>query len=272
MKPKKTLPVTALPDFYLTWLTQPTDPERLAVLNQAIGDRLLVESTHLRESNFQAINPADLQLLFRLYDEMVFSGHLRQILEARSSPLTFKLSRRLTRTAGTTAAFRPPRREPAQPAVSYQIAISLPLLGQSFGDVERIVHVTGLVCHNRVEALRRIFEHELLHLAELLVLGRSSCSARPFRSLARNLFGHTETRHNLITQRERAEVQFSIRVGDRVCFDFEGQRLVGVVNRITRRATILVENPAGQRYSNGRHYQKFYVPLRELRKDHFYQD
>src|SRR5262249_49030769 len=153
-----------------------------------------------------------------------------------------------------------------QQPVHYEITISTTLLYQSFADVDRPIRVSGLVCTNRVEALQRIFEHELLHLVELLVLGRSSCSAEPFRMLAGNLFGHTETNHELITQTERALVQYAIRVGDRVAFDFEGQTYTGVVNRITRRATILVENPAGQRYTDGKHYQKFYVPLTELRK------
>ena len=36
--------------------------------------------------------------------------------------------------------------------------------------------------------------------------------------------------------------------------------------RITRRATVLVESPEGQHYSDGKRYQKFYVPLDMLEK------
>ena len=43
-------------------------------------------------------------------------------------------------------------------------------------------------------------------------------------------------------------------------------RHVGVVNRITRRATILVESATGVMYTNGKRYQKFYVPLGHLQK------
>ena len=45
-----------------------------------------------------------------------------------------------------------------------------------------------------------------------------------------------------------------------------GARHVGVVNRITRRATILVESDAGTAYSDGKRYLKFYIPLTMLAK------
>ncbi len=57
-----------------------------------------------------------------------------------------------------------------------------------------------------------------------------------------------------------------MRVGDRVAFTFDGARHVGVVNRITRRATVLVESSAGTPYSDGKRYVKFYIPLTMLEK------
>ena len=79
------------------------------------------------------------------------------------------------------------------------------------------------------------------------------------------MFGHTEHRHELITQQERAAKEFNIRAGSHVAFRFEGTLMHGVVNRITRRATILVEDARGTRYSNGRKYLKYYVPIQQLR-------
>ena len=55
--------------------------------------------------------------------------------------------------------------------VEYEITISATLLFNTFQDVDRPVTVGGLVCRDRVEAFQRIFEHELLHLAEFLALG-----------------------------------------------------------------------------------------------------
>jgi hypothetical protein len=42
---------------------------------------------------------------------------------------------------------------------------------------------------------------------------------------------------------------------------FEGKRLEGRVNRITTRATVLVEDAEGQPFSDGRRYKTYYVPL-----------
>ncbi len=254
-----------LPDFYQHWLSRPVSPEELANRGQAIAARLL-GSPRLSVGNFRSIATQDLVLLFESYDEIAFAGRLRHLLQVQGAPLHFNLSRRLTRSAGTTTCHRLRQPQPGQPPVCYEIAISVTLLYQSFTDVDRPILVSGVLCRNRVEALQRVFEHELLHLAEMLILGKSSCSAEPFRILAQNLFGHTETHHDLITQTERAAVQYSIQVGDRVAFEFEGQNYVGLVNRITRRATVLVECPNGQRYTDGKHYHKFYVPLAQLRK------
>ena len=54
------------------------------------------------------------------------------------------------------------------------------------------------------------------------------------------------------------------RTGSKVRFDIQGHSHEGVVNRITKRATVLVVDPQGQPYSDGHKYVKFYVPLRKL--------
>jgi hypothetical protein len=38
------------------------------------------------------------------------------------------------------------------------------------------------------------------------------------------------------------------------------------VNRVTKRATVLVEDARGVRYSDGRRYAKFYVPVGMLER------
>jgi hypothetical protein len=224
---------------------------------------LLAQSPRIREGNFSVISPPDLALLFDLYDLKLFGSRVRQLLHLQQAPLSFHLSARLTRSAGLTKRFAPRKPRPGlpAPAARYEIVISTTLLYQTFTDVHRTVRVNGLICRDRLEALQRIFEHELLHLIEMLVWGRSSCAADNFKVLAWNYFGHTETKHDLVTQHERALTKFDVRVGDRVTFEFDGVQHTGVVNRITRRATILVESTTGQPYSDGKRYLKFYVPL-----------
>jgi hypothetical protein len=240
----------------------------VAVRVRAIYETVLRTSPHITAGNFTCIAPSDLARLFELYDEKFFAGGMRHLVKASGAPLVFGVSRRLTRSAGVTKRFAPRSRPGAAPAAAsrYEIALSSTLLFQTFTDVQRTIRVNGVICHDRLEAAQRVFEHEMLHLLEMLVHGRSNCDAGPYKTLAWNCFAHSETRHDLVTQKERAHAKFNVRVGDRVAFTFEGVRHVGVVNRITRRATVLVESAAGEPYADGKRYLKFYIPLPLLAK------
>jgi len=259
--------MTVLPDPPHPLLRLNLPPDEIARRTRAIYDAVLQRSPHLRTGNFTALSAADLRLLFDLYDATFFAGSLAQLLERTRSPLAFHVSSRLTSSAGLTKRFvRKARKDQPPDPPRYEIALSSTLLFQTFRDVERTVHVNGLVCNDRLEAMQRVFEHELVHLVEMMLFIKSSCDRERFKVLARHWFAHTQTRHNLITQSERARVQFDVRVGDRVAFLFEGTRYTGVVNRITQRATILVESDKGQPYTDGKRYAKYYIPLPMLEK------
>jgi hypothetical protein len=236
--------------------------EEIAAKTTAIHGRLLRTSRHVRAGNFQAIHPEDLQALFDDYDSVFFAGEVAKAVG--KTPLHFRLSRRLTSAAGKTTQ-RKARKVLGSPVIDYEISISTTLLFQTFHDVDRLVTATGVLCHDRLQALQRIFEHELLHLVEMLVWNDSNCAASRFQTIANRLFGHRAHTHQLITQRERAIKKFGLRVGDRVTFRFDGRHYEGIVNRVTRRATVLVEDPQGVRYTNGKRYAKFYIPLDHLR-------
>ena len=92
----------------------------------------------------------------------------------------------------------------------------------------------------------------------------SNCAAPRFQDIARRHFLHRAHTHRLITRRERA-AQSGIRVGSRVTFGFEGITLTGHVNRLTKRATVLVEDREGEAFSDDRRYRKYYVPLAYLK-------
>jgi hypothetical protein len=243
-------------------------PPDIAARTRAIHGTVLRRSPRITTGNFTCIATADLELLFELYDEAFFGGGARQLVRASGAPLHFHLSHRLTRSAGLTKRFAPrvPRGAPPPPPSRFEITLSTALLFQTFNDVERTIRVNGIVCNDRLEAVQRVFEHELLHLIEMLLFGKSSCDADNFKTLALDWFGHTQTRHDLVTQHERAREKFDVRVGDRVAFTFEGVRHVGVVNRITRRATVLVESSSGTPYSDGKRYVKYYIPLAMLER------
>jgi hypothetical protein len=227
---------------------------------RGIHAAVLRDSRYIDAANFRAIHPHDLALLFEHYDREFFGGQFRETLG--DAPLAFRLSPRMTSAGGKTICY-PPRSTKGRRR--YEIAVSTTLLFQTFHDLEREIVVTGIRCHDRLEALQRAFEHELVHLAEMLVWDQSSCSAERFQSIARNFFGHTHHRHKLITPKERAYVKYGLRPGSRVRFHFEGREYEGIVNRVTRRATVLVEDPNGQPFSNGKRYAKFYIPVEILK-------
>lgn len=243
--------------------------DEVAERNELVYQEMLRHSENVRAGNFTALGPADLRLLFGLYDVGFFNGLLgRMLREDGIGEVALRPSPRMTRAAGKTYMRRERRRTAAGVVVQveYEIAVSSLLLFQNFHAPGRSVTVGGLVCRDRLETLQRIFEHELLHLAEFLAWGRSSCAAANFHALSRRIFGHEGVTHDLVTPRERAAEVYQIRVGDRVSFEHDGRRRVGVVNRITRRATVLVEDPEGQPYSDGRRYMTFYVPLPAISK------
>ena len=228
-----------------------------------IYQRTLEESQCMDRGNFTQTHPDDLEQLFDAYDGRFFDGLFRRLLSSGGHRLSFRFSARMTSAGGKTG--RRPLSRSGSP-YAFEIAVSTVLLATGFDDDTRSITVCGIECRERLEALQRVFEHELIHLLEMLIWGKSSCTAPQFAGLAGRIFGHTEMTHRMITPREHAALEHGIRAGDRVSFEFEGDRHMGVVNRITRRATVLVESPRGRLYSDGKRYAKFYVAVEVLER------
>jgi len=236
-------------------------PDQIAARTAAIAAALMARSLRVKEPNFKLIGNDDLSRLFDLYDRDFFDGQLAlQVKTKTTTPLQFAISTRMTSAGGKTIVQRQPGADGTQ-RFHYQIAIAGRLLFMTFGGVDRPVIVNGFTCTDRLSALQRIMEHEIIHLLELTTFGDSSCGARRFKVLAANIFGHTGTKHALVTPREHAAVRHGITLGSMVTFEFEGRKLVGRVNRIHRRATVLVEDSDGVRYTDGKWYRKYYIPL-----------
>lgn len=236
------------------------EPKRLA-----IGEEVLRKSVAMKQPNFQAVQSSDLRRMVELYDAAFFDGGCLEL--ARRGGIDFRWSRRMTSAGGKTTRWLLPSKNGQFGGSRYEITLSAALLFQSFQKEGEQVRVCGKLCTTRLEAMQRVVEHELIHLLEMLVWIDSNCAAKRFQSITSSIFGHTEHRHELTTQHERAIEHYQIRIGTRVSFAMEGKRLHGVVHRITRRATILVEDPRGTLYTDGKRYCKYYVPLPLLRKE-----
>jgi hypothetical protein len=236
-----------------------SDDERRR-LTYLVGQTTLSRSRVMKGPNFSITSVADLHTMADQYDQNFLGGHCLPI--AKHFGIRFRWSNRMTSNGGKTV--RTIHKRLGSERTSYEIVLSAPLLFQTFSDLQRPIRVTGVLCSNRLQAMQRIMEHELIHLVEMLVWNDSCCAAPRFQNIVARLFGHTEHKHDLVTQQERADQKFNVRVGTRVRFTFEGRILVGTVNRITRRATVLVMDSKGQLYDDGHRYRKYYVPLSHL--------
>ena len=224
---------------------------------------MLRNSEGISTGNFSKLATGDLGMLFHAIDERFFDGAVASACEKASvKPLKFRLSTRMTTSGGMTTM---QRTNGFRPKTEFEIAIATTPLFETF-KIDPTAKVGGLCCHDRLEALQRIMEHEMIHLVEMLLWQDSNCSANQFRNIIKRFFGHRESNHQLLTPRDVARTKLGISVGDWVGFDAAGEMLLGFVNRISKRATILVESESGIAYSDGKRYEKYYVPTHRLRR------
>ncbi len=238
------------------------EPEQIQLWQNEIHEQTLSLSRSIDQPNFTRVGRDDLVRMIRMYDDRFFGGKILPVANAEG--LSFGFSSRMTRIAGKLVTHYADGNH--QGRRQFELVLSSTLLFQTFEDVTRSVEVTGRQCRDRLEAMQRVAEHELVHLVEMLVWNDGNCNQARFQSIANRYFAHTDYRHDLITQRERALMKFNIRVGDHVRFAHDGKVLRGRVNRITRRATVLVPSNKGERFSDGSQYLRFYVPLEKLQK------
>ncbi len=236
--------------------------EEIDRLQQEIFDQTLLLSRTIDRPNFSRLSREDLMRMIRMYDERFFNGKV--LPAAQSEGMNFSISSRMTKVAGKLVTHYPDGNRGGRR--QFELVLSSTLLFQTFEDADQQVEVTGRRCRNRLEAMQRVAEHELIHLVEMLIWNDGNCNEVRFQSIAKRYFAHTDYRHALITQRERALIKFNIRVGDIVRFAHDGKVISGRVNRITRRATILVASSKGQVFSDGERYIRYYVPLEKLQK------
>ena len=242
-----------------------SEQERLRKL-VSISDELKSQSSWLKEPNFRELSNADLRLLFDLYDEYFFEGMCGRLARSASDKFSFRLSKRMTNAGGKTTREQYRNIQTGKSLTDYEIAVSVTLLFESFRVKGDQRNVGGLVCGDRLTALQRIMEHEIVHLIEMLLWDDSSCAKERFKSIVWRFFGHIESNHQLLTPADTARKYAGIQPGDQVAFVFEGKHYIGFVNRITRRATILVKDKNGTPYSDGHSYKKYYVPVSMLKK------
>ncbi|MEW5784484.1 MAG: hypothetical protein AB1767_05310 [Bacillota bacterium] len=237
-------------------------PQQIARKREAVRRAFIAASKNITGGNITRMADSDLKILFELYDAL-FLEHFWQ--KNFKGSLTFSLSTRMSRSAGKVIS--PRNLADMRPGEErFEMRISVDLFFH-YNELNRAKVVNGITTEDALEAFQLVFEHELCHLLELHVYKQSSCRHSRFKTIAVNLFGHTESYHLLPTMREIAGEKFGLQVGDTVCFTWEGRVLEGEISGITKRATVMVRDKKGEfRDPKGRRYTKWYVPLSRLHK------
>lgn len=222
--------------------------ERVDVLVQQIDQ-------YNAKHGLQGYSGQTLEHIFGFFDDDVFDGALIKALTPAT--VSFGFSGRLRSSGGRTI------KQIERGHTHFHIEVASTLVRNSFAHQAEVT-VSGHTCPTPLHAIVRIMEHEIVHLIELLLYDTSSCKQRRFKSIAAQCFGHTAFTHTLTLARDIARDQ-GIMPGMTVSFEFEGKTFRGVINRVNKRATVLVPTKTGPRYSDGKQYQKFYVPITALK-------
>jgi hypothetical protein len=227
------------------------------------AELFMAQSAHVKSSDITEISNRDLNLLFACYDLVFFDNWFK---ESFPGTLQFSFSRRMTKSAGKT--YYPRDADPAKPeSLVIQVKISIDLIF-AYGKLEETNQVGGLSAQNRLEALQLVLEHELIHVIEFIHFHNSSCKGKRFKTMAYNLFGHTESYHRLPTNQQIARQKLGLAVGDSVSFSFQGRIMIGILHAIHKRGIVMVPDKQGAYVDRrGQRYTKYYVPLRMLNKE-----
>lgn len=225
-----------------------------------ITKALFQRSSNIKTPVITKLIPEDLRILYELYDAVFLEGWFHRNLLGR---IQFSISSRLTKSAGKTICPRNISSLKPQ-AVTLEIRLGVDFF-YNYDQIADARRVSGIITHSAVEALQIVFEHELCHVLEFLHFGQSNCRGIRFKTMAHNLFGHTESYHCLPTRQRIAQEKLGFKLGDEVAFRLGDQRLRGILYNIRKRATVMVHDKTGAYVDRkGNRYHKYYVPLKLL--------
>lgn len=228
---------------------------------EEIINALKRSSKGIKSDDIKELFADDLELLYNLYDRSFFNNWFSENYKGK---LKFSVSKRMTKSAGLTLCPRNIDLISLKDLV-LEIKIGIDFFLQ-YKSIKGSKNVCGLNTRTSLEALLIVFEHELCHVIEFILYKRSSCKNARFKAIANNLFNHMESHHRLPTYRQIAYEKLGLNIGDKVSFFYKGERIVGVIYNINKRATVMVRNSKGQFVdSKGNRYAKYYVPLDSLK-------
>lgn len=225
-----------------------------------VSKLMMLKSANIKDKTISTIATADLKLMFQIYDQVFFGNWFKNSFTGK---LKFSLSRRMTKSAGLTLFVKnKEKKKPEELSIEIRIGVDFFF---HYNQLEGNKTVGGVKTSSSLEALQLVFEHELCHVLEFIEFKESNCSKERFKLMASNLFGHTESYHQLPTHKQIANQKLGLKIGDTVSFKFEADRLTGILYKINKRATVMVRDNSGTFVDDrGNRYSKYYVPLKLL--------
>lgn len=222
---------------------------------------LIQQSQNVKNGMISRIAPLDLELLFKLYDRDFLNNYIKENYEGK---IKFSLSKRMTKAVGKT--IYPKNLQILQQNLwLIEIRIGIDFIFK-YNQINRMKDVAGIMTRDSLDVFQIVFEHELCHFVELILYGETNCGRQRFKKLAKSIFGHTKSCHDLPTNQEIAYHKYGFRAGDSVFFVLDGKTQEGFIFQINKRATVLVEDSNGCYVDQrGKRYSKFYVPLPHLK-------
>lgn len=231
------------------------EKEDILKKRREVIDKFLKKSVNIKNVDINALVPLDIKILFYIYDEVFFYGTFKKELIDK---ISFGTSKRMTKSAGLTIATK------TMEGLKFQIR-----LGENFyvgfknlyGNV-----VNGIEARNSLEALCIVLEHEICHVIEFYYFKTSSCKKPRFKAMAKAIFGHTKSYHEMLMVPKKSSGKCSFKVGQKVSFNYKGNLLNGIIYSINKRAAVMVKKSGGRYVDKcGNTYEKYYVPIDMLK-------
>lgn len=224
----------------------------------------IINDTSLMKNDIGNLNAAHLYKMIKLYDQAFLNAFISDNIDCE---IKTSISHRMTKSAGKTITKYEINRNGK--LIDYEIRIGISVItGLHLSD--RRVNVAGITVTMQMEALQLILEHEICHIIETHITGKTSCRGKLFKALSYNLFRHTQSIHQLPSSLEKAMNTHGLQLGDNVNFNYKSIDYSGIITAITKRATIMSPDKNGTFIDKkGNRYLKYYIPLDLLNKEKF---
>jgi hypothetical protein len=191
-------------NIYKEYKVKANPPELIKELRGKIHEFLLKVAP---DKKVKSLTKRDLEELFTLYDDYFFDSSIRNYLKEKDEELIVKFGqfRKKQGTAGHCKLKIQGKKEVKK--CYHTLGFSLPVLSNVFVDdeSEEIETANGIQCFDQLECLQIIMEHEMIHLIINLwnegkseeKVNKREAHGKTFKTLARNIFGHSNFRHSL---------------------------------------------------------------------------